>query len=132
MALHQLTYPGTWYLNHGIETGRVARSAHPYNTPVQLYNTADGWIFIMCMTDKFWQLLLERIEHTALADDPRFNSMAGRAENRDALTEVLDEIFQTEETDHWFALLQTYIPVAPVYNLPNALDNPFVASTGMM
>ena len=29
VALHQLTYPGTWYLNHGIETGRVARSAHP-------------------------------------------------------------------------------------------------------
>jgi crotonobetainyl-CoA:carnitine CoA-transferase CaiB-like acyl-CoA transferase len=36
VALHQLTYPGTWYLNHGIETGRVARSAHPYHTPVQL------------------------------------------------------------------------------------------------
>ena len=132
VALHQLTYPGTWYLNHGIETGRVARSAHPYNTPVQLYKTRDGWIFIMCMTDKFWQLLLERSEHTELADDPRFNSMAGRAENRDALTEVLDEIFQTQETDHWFEKLQTYIPVAPVYDLPNALDNPFVASIGMM
>ena len=132
VALHQLTYPGTWYLNHGIETGRVARSAHPYNTPVQLYKTRDGWIFIMCMTDKFWQLLLERSEHTELADDPRFNSMAGRAENRDALTEVLDEIFQTQDTDHWFERLQTYIPVAPVYNLPNALDNPFVASIGMM
>ena len=132
VALHQLTYPGTWYLNHGIETGRVARSAHPYNTPVQLYKTRDGWIFIMCMTDKFWQLLLERSEHTELADDPRFNSMAGRAENRDALTEVLDEILQTEDTDHWFEKLQTYIPVAPVYDLPNALDNPFVASIGMM
>ena len=132
VALHQLTYPGTWYLNHGIETGRVARSAHPYNTPVQLYKARDGWIFIMCMTDKFWQLLLERSEHTELADDPRFNSMAGRAENRDALTEVLDEIFQTQATDHWFERLQTYIPVAPVYDLPNALDNPFVASIGMM
>ena len=132
VALHQLTYPGTWYLNHGIETGRVARSAHPYNTPVQLYKTRDGWIFIMCMTDKFWQLLLERSEHTELADDPRFNSMAGRAENRDALTEVLDEIFQTQDTDHWFERLQTYIPVAPVYDLPNALDNPFVTSIGMM
>ena len=132
VALHQLTYPGTWYLNHGIETGRVARSAHPYNTPVQLYKTRDGWIFVMCMTDKFWQLLLERSEHTELADDPRFNSMAGRAKNRDALTEVLDEIFQTQNTDHWFGKLQTYIPVAPVYDLPNALDNPFVASIGMM
>ena len=132
VALHQLTYPGTWYLNHGIETGRVARSAHPYNTPVQLYKTRDGWIFIMCMTDKFWQLLLERSEHTELADDPRFNSMAGRAENRDALTEVLDEILQTQDTDYWFEKLQTHIPVAPVYDLPNALDNPFVASIGMM
>ena len=132
VALHQLTYPGTWYLNHGIETGRVSRSAHPYNTPVQLYKTRDGWIFVMCMTDKFWQLLLERSEQTELADDPRFNSMAGRAKNRDALTEVLDEIFQTQNTDHWFVKLQTYIPVAPVYDLPNALDNPFVASIGMM
>ena len=132
VALHQLTYPGTWYLNHGIETGRVARSAHPYNTPVQLYKTEDGWVFIMCMTDKFWGLLLERTGHTELADDPRFNTMAARAENRDALTEVLDGIFQTAGTDHWFALLQTYIPVAPVYDLPNALDNPFVASIGMM
>jgi len=132
VALHQLTYPGTWYLNHGIETGRVARSAHPYNTPVQLYKTRDGWIFIMCMTDKFWHLLLERLEHTELADDPRFNAMAVRAENRDALTEVLDEIFQKQNTDHWFEKLQTHIPVAPVHDLPNALDNPFVASIGMM
>ena len=79
VALHQLTYPGTWYLNHGIETGRVARSAHPYNTPVQLYKTRDGWIFIMCMTDKFWGLLLERTGHHELTHDPRFNSMAARA-----------------------------------------------------
>ena len=132
VALHQLTYPGTWYLNHGIETGRVARSAHPYNTPVQLFKTRDGWIFIMCMTDKFWQLLVERTQHPELADAPRFNSMAARAENRDALTAALDDIFETEETDHWFALLQTHIPVAPVYDLPNALNNPFVESIGMM
>ena len=132
VALHQLTYPGTWYLNHGIETGRVARSAHPYHTPVQLFKPRDGWIFIMCMTDKFWQLLVERTQHPELADDPRFNSMAARAENRDALTAALDDIFETEETDHWFALLQTHIPVAPVYDLPNALNNPFVESIGMM
>ena len=50
--------------------------------------------------------------------------MAARAENRDALTAALDDIFQTDETDHWFALLQTHIPVAPVYDLPNALNNP--------
>ena len=86
----------------------------------------------MCMTDKFWHLLLERLDQVALADDPRFSTMAARADNRDALTESLDSIFQTASTDHWFERLQTYIPVAPVHDLPNALDNPFVLSTGMM
>ncbi len=132
VALHQLTYPGTWYMNHGIETSRVARSAHPYNTPVQLYRTRDGWIFLMCMTQKFWELLLENIDHPELADDPRFATMANRAENRALLTTVLDDILSTQTTDHWFSLLQTKIPVAPVHTLSEALQNPFVHATGMI
>jgi crotonobetainyl-CoA:carnitine CoA-transferase CaiB-like acyl-CoA transferase len=131
VALHQLTYPGTWYMNHGIETERVARSAHPYNTPVQLFKTADGWIFLMCMTQKFWELLAELIEHPELKADPRFVSMSDRAANREALTKELDAILSTQTTDHWFGILQTNIPVAPVNTLSEALDNPFVASNGM-
>ena len=132
VALHQLTYPGTWYLNHGIETERVARSGHPYNTPVQLFKTLDGWIFLMCMTDKFWQLLIEKIGQPQLNDDPRFNSMAARAQHRADLTEVLDSYLSAQTTSYWFALLQTHIPVAPVNDLPAALDNPFVTATGML
>ena len=132
VALHQLTYPGTWYMNHGIETRRVTRSAHPYNTPVQLYRTHDGWIFLMCMTQKFWELLLENTGQEALADDPRFATMSARAENRAALTEVLDAVLTTQTTDHWFQVLQTKIPVAPVHTLPEALQNPFVHATGMI
>ncbi len=131
VALHQLTYPGTWYMNHGIETHRVARSAHPYNTPVQLFKTEDGWIFLMCMTQKFWELLATLIESPELIDDPRFVSMANRAENREALTQELDAILCKHTTQHWFALLQTHIPVAPVNTLSEALTNPFVQANGM-
>lgn len=132
VALHQLTYPGIWYLNHGARTGRIARSAHPSNTPVQLYTTADGWIFIMCMTQKFWELLVETMERTDLATDPRFATMADRREHRDALTEELDAIFRTDTTENWIGKLQTRVPVAPVYDLPQALDNPFAAEIGMI
>ena len=119
-------------MNHGIETSRVARSAHPYNTPVQLYRTQDGWIFLMCMTQKFWELLIDNIGHPELADDARFATMAARAENRAELTEVLDTILTKQTTEHWFDLLQTKIPVAPVNTLPEALENPFVQATGMI
>ena len=132
VALHQLTYPGIWYLNHGHKTGRLARSAHPSNTPVQLYTTSDGWIFVMAMMDKFWQLLAGAMQRDDLLEDSRFQSMSLRTENRDALTQILDAIFVTETTQEWIDRLQSLVPVAPVYDIDEALDNPVVAQTGML
>ena len=132
VALHQLTYPGTWYLNHGVETGRIARSAHPANTPVQLYETGDGWIFIMAMTQKFWELLIETLGVPELGDDPRFATINDRTRHRDALTPLLDAAFSKDTTAAWMAKLQTKVPAAPVYDLPNALDNPFVRDIDMI
>ncbi len=43
VALHQLTYPGAWYLNAGYETRRLPRSAHPTAVPVQLH-AYGGWL----------------------------------------------------------------------------------------
>ncbi len=131
VALHQLTYPGTWYMNHGIETQRLPRSSHPSNTPVQLFKTQDGWIFIMCMTEKFWLLLLQELDDVELAEDPRFCNMTERSKNRDALTAVLDDLLSSEPTSVWLEKLKTKVPVAPVYDLPAALDNPFVEQINM-
>ena len=58
VALHQLSYPANWYLNGGDMPTRLARSAHQSLAPVQTFATADGWIFVMCMMDKFWDELL--------------------------------------------------------------------------
>ena len=61
MALHNTCYLATWYLNEGIVTGRLPRSAHPSLTPCQLYRTADGWIYLMCNKEKFWPALCEKL-----------------------------------------------------------------------
>ena len=132
VALHQLTYPGSWYLNAGIETGRQPRSAHPSATPVQLFQTRDGWIFVMCMTDKFWHNLVHELDRHDLAQDDRFSSVPARRENRDALTAVLDDVFRAATTAHWLTRLRHRLPAAPVLTLPQALDNPFVEQAGML
>ena len=59
VAMHQLTYPGLWYLNEGDVSARAPRSAHLSLAPVQTFPTRDGWIFVMCMTQKFWESLCE-------------------------------------------------------------------------
>ena len=126
VALHQLTYPGNWYLNEGTKTERLPRSAHPSAVPVQLFQTSDGWIFIMCMTEKFWQALLADLNRPDLGRDPRFSTVAARGQHRDALTPILDEEFKKRATAAWLRRLTGELPVAPVYDLPLALDNPFL------
>src|SRR5687767_7099966 len=73
-AMHQLSYPATWFLNEGTTTARLPRSAHPSLTPCQLYPTADGWIYVMCQTEKFWRLLTERIGRPDMAERAEFRT----------------------------------------------------------
>lgn len=131
VALHQLSYPATWYLNQGHITERVARSAHPATVPCQLYKTADGFIFLMAMTDKFWQVLLNLLDDPVLRE-PRFATVASRRENRDLLTVELDRVLSRHSTDHWLSTLNGHIPCAPVLDLPQALHNPYIRDIGMI
>jgi crotonobetainyl-CoA:carnitine CoA-transferase CaiB-like acyl-CoA transferase len=132
VALHQLTYPGSWYLNESHDTERLARSSHPSAVPVQLFRTADGWIFVMCMTEKFWQALLGELGRADLASDARFATPDVRRRNRDDLTTVLDCEFVRRTTQQWLDRLQGLLPAAPVHDLAQALDNPYAAAIGMV
>ena len=130
-AVHQTSYPALWYMNEGDVTGRTPRSAHPSATPSQMFRAADGWMFVMAQIPKFWPILCERIGHGALANDPRFASNADRLANRAELTATLDAIFETQPMAHWQGLLEGHVPVAPVYELDAALDNPWLSEIGM-
>jgi succinate---hydroxymethylglutarate CoA-transferase len=105
----------------------MPRSAHPYLVPSQLYRTRDGWIFFMCQTQRFWELLCERIGRAELIDEPAFRDQAARHANRDRLTEVLDEALSGRTTAEWLEVLGGAVPCAPVYDVREALENPFLA-----
>jgi len=132
VALHQLGYVATWYLNEGLVSTRQPRSAHFSVAPVQTFPTSDGWVFIMCMTDKFWGELVSAIGRTDLASDPRFASPSLRQANRDALMEAIDRETRKQPTAFWLKRLNGVLPIAPVLELPDALDNPFLQSTEMI
>jgi crotonobetainyl-CoA:carnitine CoA-transferase CaiB-like acyl-CoA transferase len=132
VALHQLSYPGNWYLNEGARTERLPRSSHPSAVPVQLFETADGWIFVMCMTEKFWQALLKELGRQDLGQNPDYATAEARRANRDGLTVVLDEEFRKDTTAAWLKRLNGLLPAAPVYDMAQALDNPYLRTIGMV
>jgi len=130
LALFNLNYPGAWYLNAGAVQGREKRSAHPSLVPSQLYRTQDGWLFVMCNKEKFWGILAAELGHPEWAQDPRYATFAARLERRDEITVMLDEAFSSNTTSAWLEKLTGKVPVAPVNDIAQALDNPFVAERG--
>jgi len=130
VALHNLNYPGTWFLNAGAVTGRTPRSGHPSLTPSQLYRTRDGWIFIMCNKEKFWRVLAEALGKAQWATDPDFATFKARLANRERVTQMLDAALMTRTTAEWIERLAGKVPASPVYDVKQALESEFVAERG--
>lgn len=126
VALHNLNYPGTWFLNSGTVTGRGERSTHPSLTPSQLYRSQDGWLFIMCNKEKFWPILADELGHPEWKNDPELCNFGVRLKHRARVTQLLDNAFSSRTTEEWINLLGGKVPVAPVYDIAQALCNPFV------
>lgn len=128
VAMHNLAYLATWYLNGGHVTGRAPRSAHPSLVPSQLYKTQDGWIFIMCNKEKFWPILAEKMGHPEWSARPEFKTFKDRLTNRSQFNETLETVFLTDTTNNWMKKFEGVVPASPVYDVAQALDNPFVHS----
>jgi crotonobetainyl-CoA:carnitine CoA-transferase CaiB-like acyl-CoA transferase len=130
-ALHELMYVGTWAASAGYEPRRLPESAHPSIVPFQAFETADGWITVACAKQKFWELLCQALGRAELTEDPRFADFAARNRNRDELLPILRDDFRTEPTAHWLDVLsQAGVPHGPVYEVPEALEDPQAQARG--
>ena len=132
VALHNVNYLATWYLNEGVVTGRLPRSAHPALTPCQLYRTRDGWIYLMCNKEKFWPALCEKLGRPEWSEDARFRLFPDRLRLRDLLTEMLDRELEQRTTAEWLAVFAGAVPAAPIHDLAQALESPFVTEHGRL
>ncbi len=131
-ALSMLNYLAAWNLNLEIRPQRLARSAHQSIVPVQTFQTRDGWIFIMCMKDKFFDELCAKLDSPELARDPRFETIALRYEHRGELIPKLAESLRLRTTADWLDHLRPAVPCAPVYDVEQALRDPLVDELGAL
>jgi crotonobetainyl-CoA:carnitine CoA-transferase CaiB-like acyl-CoA transferase len=63
--------------------------------------------------------------------DPRFASIPTRRANLADLTEVLDGVLSSQSTAAWIAILGGHVPVAPIYDIGQALDSEHVQAIAM-
>ncbi len=130
VAVQNLTYVATWYLNDRFAVPRRPRSGHPFIVPCEMVPTADGHVFVMCVKPAFWRRFCEIAGLPDLPRDTRFRGFDERLANRDALMAIIDPVMRTRTSAEWVALLAGKVPVGPVLTLEEALDNPYLRERG--
>ena len=130
VAMQTLTYVATWYLNDGFEVPRRPRGGHPFIVPCEMFPTADGHVFVMCIKPGFWRKFCAIAGMPELPADPRFKGFDERLANRDTLMAALDPVMRAKTSAEWVAALSGQVPVAPVLGLGQALDNPYFRARG--
>ncbi|MBX3142989.1 MAG: CoA transferase [Trueperaceae bacterium] len=130
-ALNLTNYVASWVLSRDYRPERQPRGGHPSIVPSQLFEAADGWLMVMCQTDAFYRELANRLELPVLLE-PRFATMTSRYQHKTELIGLLESTFRSRSVAHWLELLEGGVPVAPVNDLPQALNDPQVASQGLV
>ena len=80
-------------------------------------------LIIALQPDRYWAKFCQAIERPDLQNDPRFNSLQARAENREVLYPILDEVFLSKTLEEWKSRLAG-IPFALIQNLVEVINDP--------
>ena len=100
--------------------------------PYQVFPTADGWVVVACLIQKFWVNLGKALERPDLVADPRFATNPDRVRNRGVLVPILTGLFAEHPTAHWLELLDLHdVPCSPVNQLEEVFADPQVTHNGM-
>ena len=109
-------------------------SAHSVVAPYEAYRTADGHAVAgVWGAGEAWVRMCTALGVTELVDDPRFATNEARVENREALNEILDPIFESATTQVWserFAAERALF--GPVYRFSEILEHPHVEASGLI
>ena len=133
VMLSQLNYLAGAWLNAGEPAQRMARSAHPYIVPAQVFETRDGWLVLFVSHDEFWRRFCGEAGRADWIEDPAFATMAARRENRERVLAALEPLLRSDTTASWMARLAPLgVVAAPVETLEQALASDLARERGMV
>ena len=105
-----------------------ARMFSPHRRP---FATKDGHVCLLAVTNDQWRRMFGAMDRPELLDDPRFCTLALRAENITALYSVVADEFRKRPSAEWHARLTAAgIPNGPVTKLSELANDPYLRETG--
>jgi crotonobetainyl-CoA:carnitine CoA-transferase CaiB-like acyl-CoA transferase len=121
--------------NH-LATGRLPRkmgSGMSMMVPYELFDTADGKVFIAAANDRLFGCVCSALGRAELARDPRFADNPSRVAHRDALHAALEEATRTRSTGECIERLRAAgAPCSELHDVAQVLAHEQVRAVGML
>ena len=126
--------PALLEAQRGISRPRLG-CGHSWKSPHNVYRCRgnDRWITIVVSDDEEWQLLKQAMGVTSWAEDPRFESVLGRWQNRHQLDEHLAGWTATQDDQELAQVLQERgICAGAVLTAEDLVKNPHLKERGFL
>ncbi len=101
--------------------------------PYEAFPTADKWIIIAAGNDHLFSKLCAVLDKPEWLEMEQFKTNEARVKNRAQLREWISEMTKQRDSTYWIALLEAHgIPVAPVLNVEEVVQDPQFAACGIV
>ena len=126
-----LSIQGLNYLTSGEVPGLLG-NAHPNIVPYQVFPTADGNIIVAVGNDDQFKRYCEFAGVPELINDERFVTNKARVQNREALTQILNEVMRQNPSAYWLEELEkNKITCGPINNIDQVFADAQVVARDM-
>jgi crotonobetainyl-CoA:carnitine CoA-transferase CaiB-like acyl-CoA transferase len=108
-------------------------SEHPNLVPYGIFPAKDGSIIIACLTNSFWQRICQALGTPDWVQDPRFETIEKRRDNRSVVNEMISAFTRQKPVKELLELFTQYeVPHAPILGIIDALAQPQAIARDMV
>ncbi|MBL8570714.1 MAG: CoA transferase [Phreatobacter sp.] len=101
--------------------------------PYNVYPASDGFVAIICNSDKHWLCLVDAMARPDLKGDARMATMRDRVAHMDEIDGLIAKWTSSQSRDELFTRLAAFrVPSAPVRDLPEVIADPHMHERGML
>ena len=117
-------------------TGKPARrvgNRHPLSAPFGVYKARDGHFALAVLNKKLFDATVLAMDLPELVNDPRYATDETRSANEPSLRAALEGwTLQHDVADVVARLDAAGVPVAPIWNIEQALESPQIQARGLL
>jgi len=108
-------------------------SQHHNLVPYGVFPARDGAIIVACLTNSFWARICRATGLNQFIDDPRFDSLEKRRDNRELVNEMIAGFTRQHSVETLVEVFTEHqVPNAPILGITEALSQPQAVSREMV